>query len=160
MIVLIGIGVFFTVSLLSTAVALVTSNSERPRAYRSAAVWGSILLLTVIAGGGALLEELSLRRFAREEGVERGQLIMTPGPLPNDHQFTTNGREYLRKGILIPAAMTGALLLFAAFGCTVLLHFLDLRSMAVAVWLHAITAIGGVIAFSVWRLLASVEIFI
>ncbi|HEX8251868.1 MAG TPA: hypothetical protein VF846_01880 [Thermoanaerobaculia bacterium] len=154
------VAVFFSATMLGTALALVRGEPDRPGAYRSPAVWGSILLLTLLACGGALWEELSLRRFAHDEGVERGELIMKPTPLTTDHDFTPNGREYLRKGIQVPAVVTCVLLLLAAFGCTVLLHFLDLRSMAVAVWLHAITSIGAVIAFSVWQFFTSSEFFI
>ncbi|HEX7152942.1 MAG TPA: hypothetical protein VF618_15750 [Thermoanaerobaculia bacterium] len=85
---------------------------------------------------------------------------MKPLLLTTDHQFTKNGREYLRKGIQLPALITCSSLLLAAFAGTVLLHVRDLRGMVPAVWLHTLTAIGAMILFSVSRLLASIDFFI
>jgi hypothetical protein len=151
---------FFGATLLGTALVLIKGEPEKPCARRSPAVWVLLLVVTLLAGTGAAWEEASLRRFARHEGVELRGLIMKPVPLTPDHQFTKNGREYLREGIQLPALITCSTLLLVAFAGTVLLHVRDLRGMVPAVWLHTITAIGAIVLFSILRFLASIDFFI
>ena len=141
--------VFFAATVLGTALVLLRGEPEDRRTARSPAVWGSLLLLTMIACAGMLWEETSLRRFAQKEGGELRGLIMRPAPLTNDHQFTKNGREYLYRGIQRPTIVTCALLLIVAFSSTVWLYAKDLRRMITAVWLHSIATASAVAAFSV-----------
>lgn len=147
-------------SLLGTALVLIKGEPEKPEARRSPVVWGLLLVVTLLACAGAVWEEVSLRRFARHEGTELRGLIMQPVPLTTDHQFTKNGREYLRKGIQLPALVTCSALLLVAFAGTVLLHFRDLQGMVPAIWLHTITAIGAMVVFSISRFLAAIDFFI
>ena len=154
------IAVFFGATLLGTALVLIKGEPEKPEARRSPAVWGLLLVVTLLACAGAAWEEASLRRFARHEGVELRGLIMKPVPLTTDHRFTKNGREYLRKGIQLPALVTCSVLLVVAFVGTVLLHLRDLRGMVPAIWLHTITAITAMVIFSISRFLASIEVFV
>ena len=154
------IALFFFATLLGTALVLIKGEPEKPEAGRSPAVWGSLLVMTLIACAGAAWEEVSLRRFARHEGVELRGLIMKPVPLTTDHRFTKNGREYLRKGIALPALITCSTLLLVALAGTVVLHVRDLRGMVPAVWLLTIIAIGAMVLFSISRLLASIDFFI
>lgn len=154
------IAAFFGATILGTALVLVGGRRQGVRVWRSHGILGSLLLVTLLACAGAAWEEMLLRRFARQEGVERQSLIMRPVPLTADHQFTKNGREYLYRGILLPTVITCSLLLLTAFVSTALLHMQDLQSMAPAVWLHTVTAIAAMIVFSIWRFLKSIEFFV
>lgn len=151
---------FFAATLIGTALALLSSERDDRRPTRSGAVWGSLLLITLIAAGGIAWEEMALRRFARQEGGEIRGLIMKPVPLTTDHRYTPNGREYLYRAIQLPAIVTCLLLVVAGFVSTAVVYAKDFRRAMAAVWLHTITGLAAVCIYSVWRFLTAIDLFI
>jgi len=154
------IAVFIGAPIIGTALVLAIGERENRKAARSPAVWGSLLLITLVAISGVAWEELSLRHFARHEGTEVRGLIMKTVPMTTTSQFTKNGREYLYRAIQRPVAVTFATLIVVAFACTGLLYAHDLRRMIAAVWLHMIATFCAVAIFSMFRFFTAIDLFI